>query len=33
MDFGIATAKRGWIEPEDVVNTMPLSKLVKWLKH
>jgi len=33
ITFGIATAKRGWIEPEDVINTLPLSKLLKWLKH
>ena len=33
ISFGIATAKRGWIEPEDVINTLPLSKLLKWLKH
>jgi DNA polymerase (family 10) len=33
MSFGIATARRGWIEPEDVINTMPLTKLLKWLKH
>jgi len=33
ISFGIATAKRGWIEPEDVINTLPLPKLLKWLKH
>ena len=33
ISFGIATAKRGWIEPEDVINTLPLSKFLKWLKH
>jgi len=33
ITFGIATAKRGWIEPEDVINTLPLTKLMKWLKH
>jgi DNA polymerase (family 10) len=33
MSFGIATARRGWIEPEDVVNTLPLSGLLKWLRH
>ena len=31
--FGVATARRGWIEPGDVINTMPLAKLLKWLKH
>ncbi len=33
ISFGIATARRGWIEPDDVINTLPLSKLVRWLKH
>jgi len=33
MSFGIATARRGWIEPGDVINTLPLAKLLKWLKH
>jgi DNA polymerase (family 10) len=33
ITFGVATARRGWIEPEDVINTLPLSKLLKWLKH
>jgi DNA polymerase (family 10) len=33
ISFGVATAKRGWIEPEDVINTLSLPKLLKWLKH
>jgi DNA polymerase (family 10) len=33
MKFGVATAKRGWIEPKDVINTMPLTKLLKFLVH
>ncbi len=33
MKFGVATAKRGWIEPQDVINTLPLSKLLKLLSH
>lgn len=33
MKFGVATARRGWIEPEDVINTLPLSKLLKSLPH
>ena len=28
MKFGLATARRGWLEPEDVVNTYPLGKLL-----
>jgi DNA polymerase (family 10) len=33
IKFGVATAKRGWIEPEDVINTLPLSKLLRFLRH
>jgi DNA polymerase (family 10) len=31
MKFGVATARRGWIEPQDVANTLTLSKLMKSL--
>jgi DNA polymerase (family 10) len=30
--YGIATAKRGWLEPSDVINTYPLKKLLEYLK-
>ena len=30
--YGIATARRGWLEPEDVINTLPLEKLTTVLK-
>lgn len=33
ISFGIATARRGWIEPADVIDVLPLSDLLKWLKH
>ena len=33
ISFGVATARRGWIESEDVINTLTLAKLLKWLKH
>ncbi len=33
ISFGIATARRGWIEPKDVVNTMTLAKLLNYLRH
>jgi DNA polymerase (family 10) len=33
ISFGIATARRGWIEPGDVINTLPWAKLLKWLRH
>jgi DNA polymerase (family 10) len=28
MKFGVATARRGWLEPKDVVNTYPMKKLL-----
>jgi DNA polymerase (family 10) len=30
MRLGVAVARRGWLGPEDVVNTFPLEKLLKW---
>jgi len=32
VDFGIATARRGWVEPENVINTWEEERLIKWLK-
>ena len=32
MRLGIATARRGWAEKKDVVNTMPLKQMMKELK-
>lgn len=29
--FGVATAQRGWISPENVINTWPLAKLRRFL--
>jgi len=31
MRFGIATARRGWLTAEDVLNTRPLFVLRKWI--
>jgi DNA polymerase (family 10) len=31
MRYGIATARRGWLEPDDVINTYSLAKLRKFL--
>ncbi len=31
MKFGVATARRGWIEPQDVINSLSLSELMKFL--
>ena len=33
MKFGMATARRGWIEPQDVINTLPVSRLLKLLRR
>lgn len=32
MFYGIATAQRGWLEENDVINTWPLEKIIKFLK-
>ena len=29
--YGIATARRGWVERKDVLNALPLQDLLKWL--
>jgi DNA polymerase (family 10) len=31
--YGVATARRGWLEPEDVINTLGLQKLLKLFKR
>ena len=33
MRYGVATARRGWLAPEDVLNTLPWSKLRKQLRR
>jgi DNA polymerase (family 10) len=33
MLYGVATARRGWLEPKDVLNCLPLSELVDLLSH
>ncbi|OPZ67750.1 MAG: DNA polymerase/3'-5' exonuclease PolX [bacterium ADurb.Bin478] len=33
VHFGIATARRGWVRKEDVINCMPLSRFKKWQKR
>lgn len=32
MEFGIATARRGWVEKDDIINTQPLEKLLNFFK-
>ena len=31
--YGVATARRGWLEPEDVVNTRRLEEVLKMMKR
>jgi len=33
MDLGVAVARRGWLEKKDIINTLPLDKLLKRLKR
>ena len=32
MKFGVSVARRGWLGKEDVINTLPLEKLLKEIK-
>jgi len=32
MEFGVAQARRGWAEKEDIINCWPLEKLLSFLK-
>ncbi|MDO9027335.1 MAG: DNA polymerase III, partial [Candidatus Roizmanbacteria bacterium] len=32
MRFGVAQARRGWAEKDDIVNTYALDKLIKYFK-
>lgn len=33
MHFGVATARRGWVEAEQVINTWKTKRLLKWLQN
>jgi DNA polymerase (family X) len=32
MKYGVGTAQRGWLTPDDVINTWPLERLVRFLR-
>jgi DNA polymerase (family 10) len=32
IELGIAQARRGWAEKEDIINCWPLEKMLKFLK-
>jgi DNA polymerase (family 10) len=31
MRFGVSTARRGWLEKKDVINTLPFKKIKELL--
>jgi len=33
MHFGVSTARRGWVEPQHVINTWDPEKLLDWLRN
>jgi DNA polymerase (family 10) len=33
MHFGVSTARRGWVEAKDVINTFNPTQLAEWLKN
>jgi DNA polymerase (family 10) len=33
LDYGIATARRGWVSAADVVNAWPLDKVLEWARR
>ena len=33
MPYGVVTARRGWLEPSDVMNTLPYDRFCAELKH
>lgn len=33
MKYGIAQARRGWLEKDDILNTFPLNNLMKMIKR
>jgi DNA polymerase (family 10) len=32
LRYGIMTARRAWVEPENVINTWPTDKFIEWMK-
>ena len=33
LRFGVAVARRGWLEKEDIINTHSLDDLLTWAKR
>ena len=32
VPYGVGTAQRGWLTPDDVINTWPLEKLLEFFR-
>jgi DNA polymerase (family 10) len=32
LRYGILTARRGWVKPQDVINTWPTDKFIQWMQ-
>jgi DNA polymerase (family 10) len=32
LEYGVSVARRGWVEPENVLNTWPVEKITAWLQ-
>ncbi|MEP7289065.1 MAG: DNA polymerase/3'-5' exonuclease PolX [Chloroflexota bacterium] len=32
LRYGIMTARRGWVQPENVINTWPTDKFIEWMR-
>ncbi len=32
VNLGIGQARRGWLQPSDVINTLPYADLLAWLR-
>jgi DNA polymerase (family X) len=33
MKYGVITARRGWLEKKDIINTFKLERLIKMIKR
>ncbi len=33
LRYGILTARRGWVRPDDVINTLPTEDFVRWMQR
>lgn len=33
MNYGVAVARRGWCEKDDIINTMNLTDITKWIQN